>query len=685
MGAIRLEVRPHLEEHSDEELWLKAFTQDFFVTWGRETKILNTKVSAYFLNPEPHISESFGFEQELLLIYSKYKTVEPRAIQAVEAILAQEPARGRVEKLSYILVSEDPNIESWVENYATINKESRLIVPIFAGTLRAGGADQWLVRNKLNQYLFGRDLFDIRLPLEKDTYFFGRSDLVKKLLNSIKRSENRAIFGLRKTGKTSLLFKLERLVKEENVADVIYVDCKLPSVRKLRWFELVKKICNELGYETSELEFDEISAADSLIKVIRERTNPALIIFDEIEYISPVAVEDRHWHKDFIDFWQTFWACQSRHRLISTVIAGVNPTVVEMDQIGGVQNPLFGIVSFEYLTGLTDEETRNMVRSLGKRMGMRFEFEALKYLFDRYGGHPLLTRLACSYENTEIVSKTGRKPVDLTVSDLNAHEASRDAELTFYCRHVISELFQFYKDEYEMLEMLASKQLVEFADLANYPEFTKHLKSYGLLKINDRNQYSIAIPVVGRYLALDLARREKRKSILRVVPKEGRKEWLEKRIRAISNDFRSLEDAIRASNSTKLFGPNSFPEADYFARINVVDGEQGFENFINVCNRCFVESVETYGKSIGANSYYWNEIKSTYPTLWHALHRIKLYRHHNFHLVLKATVTEEILEYLECDLEGKQSSMSAESYFVLQQCTLDDLLLGIQSEISLIV
>jgi len=51
------------------------------------------------------------------------------------------------------------------------------------------------------------------------------------------------------------------------------------------------------------------------------------------------------------------------------MIAGVNPSVVEIDSVGGVQNPLFGIVSYQFLTGLNPEETRNMIRTLGKRMG----------------------------------------------------------------------------------------------------------------------------------------------------------------------------------------------------------------------------------------------------------------------------------------------------------------------------
>jgi hypothetical protein len=102
----------------------------------------------------------------------------------------------------------------------------------------------------------------------------------------------------------------------------------------------------------------------------------------------------------------------------------------------------------------------------------------------------------------------------------------------------------------------------------------------------------------------------------------------------------------------------------------------------NVCNRCFVESVENYGKAVGRPKYYWQEIQSAYPGLWFALHRIKLYRHERLHLQLTAQASKEMLSYLSQDLEGKAPSKVPDLFFMLQQCVLDGLLTGLQIEIS---
>lgn len=686
MGTIRVEVREqHLSNYPDEEELLKPFLEGFYVTWGRRRIAYNTEVSVYFLSPEPFITEAYGFSQELLLVYAPYSSVQPRTIQAAESFLTDEPGRGRVEKLNYFIITEMDNVQDWIESYTAKNQESRIIVGFSADELRNSRGDSWFVRNALNRRLFGRDLFDYRLPLEKDTYFFGRADILANYFNAVKRSENRGLFGLRKTGKTSLLFKLERMLKAENAGVFLYYDCKFPSIRKLRWFELLSRISHDVSERTKILirgGFDEVNAADTFASLVSRSRVPIIVVFDEIEYISPIARNDMHWHHDFVDFWQTFWACQSRHRMLAAIVAGVNPTIVEMDTINGIQNPLFGIVPYQYLTGLSLEETGRMIRTLGNRMGLKFEQYAIQYLHKRYGGHPLLTRIACSLINTDVRVGNETRPVKITQARLSACEEARDSDLTFYCRHVVSELQQFYPNEYSMLEMLSSGQTTDFIEFAGYSEFTKHLESYGLLSYDEHKLPMVSIPVVGRYVGIDLANREGRRTIYKVIDDYERGTWLGKRVSSIIHDLRFLEKLIERAKAPLLFGVNSFPEAESFTGIKICGTEDDFDVFINACNRCFVESIENYGRSIAKPSYFWNDIKTAYSSLFFALNRIKIYRVNHVHLKLNSHANNALLEYLKRDLENRNPSQIPELYFVLQQCVLDGLLTGIQVEIN---
>lgn len=162
-------------------------------------------------------------------------------------------------------------------------------------------------------------------------------------------------------------------------------------------------------------------------------------MFDEIEYISFKSPLDEHWKTEFIDFWQTIWSVQSLHRNLVFILSGVNPSVTEIDTVNGVQNPLFSIVQSEYLHGLSEDEARTMIRTLGRRMGIKFEFDSVKLLYDQFNGHPMLLRLACSYINRQY-NDPDKRPITVTADNLKKLQDDIDVELAYYFRHIVSEI-----------------------------------------------------------------------------------------------------------------------------------------------------------------------------------------------------------------------------------------------------
>lgn len=79
---------------------------------------------------------------------------------------------------------------------------------------------------------------------------------------------------------------------------------------------------------------------------------------------------------------------------------------------------------------------------------------------------------------------------------------------------------------------------------------------------------------------------------------------------------------------------------------------------------------------------FWNEIKTAYPTLFPVLHRIKVYRHSNDHLVLTPQVAQRFTEFWNNDTQGV--SDVDEQRFVIQQRLLESFLTAIQIEIAAI-
>ena len=687
MGTIVNDIKTvFLPQYPEQEVMLKPFLNGFDITYAEKKMLNNTVLFAYLLKPEQYLSEAFGIDKEVMLAYSPYDEIQPRALQAANMLFDVFPFKNRVDTLNCFVVSKDPEVLSNAGVTSFSETESRSIVPFVYSELIANANDSWYIRNELRKNFYDVDLFGYTLPLRDETSVLGRQQIVARYIDAIKRCENRGIFGVRKTGKTSLLFKIDRLVREQHLGFVFFYDCKSPSYRRLHWNELLGEVCSNiakrLGIHVRQ-EYDEKNIIKSFRYVVHEaskQNKKVVIIFDEIEYISFKSPLDAHWHTEFIDFWQTIWSVQSIHRNLVFILSGVNPSVTEIDTINGIQNPLFSIVQSEYLQGLTEEDARTMIRTLGRRMGIKFEIPAVSLLYNQYNGHPMLLRLACSFINRQY--EIQNRPITITDQDIRKLQEEIDIELAYYFKHIVSEIQQFYPDEYEMLELLASGQTSDFVELASLVEYTKHLYSYGLIAKDENGVPFVKMPVAGRYVAMELARRENRTALYKLIDADKRRDWVTQRMKSIVRDIRQLETAIKSAGRDKLFGENSFPEAEKFAGITPVTTDVEFEAFFNICNRCFVESIENYGNSIGKTTYFWNEIKNTYPTLHAVLHRIKVYRHSQDHLALNATVAQKYKEFWNEDTKGIADP--DEQRFAIQQKLLESFLTAIQIEMAAI-
>ncbi len=685
MGKIDAAVQNGILRKKPElESILTPFLSDFGISWGAERVAFNTALDVFIIKPSENFAEQFGLEYELLMVHTPYGSMQARTMQAINTFLNSDPAKGRVETLVCVIVSGAADAREWVSTYATENQDLRTYVVFNKEDLlqRTARALVPEFRSQLGE----RDLFDIQLPLLDDLYFFGRQTVLQTIVGHIKQCENCGIFGLRKTGKTSLLYKIQRTVESANIGKVLIYDSKSAKIRMRRWTELLilimEDICRAYGLPFRRPpKDDKLAVVGSFEEVLQSisRQQRVVVIIDEIEYVSFDPPLDPHWKRDYLDLWQFLWSMQSSFRNICFIIAGVNPQVVEVSSVDTVQNPLFAIVKPYYILGLERQDIHEMSRRIGRRLGLRFDHTAIDYLYARYSGHPLLTRMALSYEN----QNAAHKPVAFTAKELIDHEAVREEALIPYCQHIVDVLRDFYPEEYALLELLSVGDLQEFLQQATDPMMVKHLKNYGLL-VYENKRPQIGIPVVASYIRSALAKKRGTQMGRTIVPQPQRQTWLLNSVKSLNSYMRQLEVAIRAADTPCLFGANSFPEADKLLEVPVARTENDFRAFISTFFNCFVESIQNYGKSIRHSDYFWEDIHKAYPHLFDALLRVKAYRNWCEHLQLTAAMQEHVDRYLRTDLEGKRPCEVHELYFVLQQCVLEELKLAVSLEISLL-
>lgn len=359
-------------------------------------------------------------------------------------------------------------------------------------------------------------------------------------------------------------------------------------------------------------------------------------------------------------------------------MAGVNPYITEIDLINGVQNPVFGIVKSVMLTGLSREDSDRMISRIGRQMGLLFEERALSYLHSRYGGHPLLTRMACSYTNQELVAKNAERPTQILEKHLKDREADRDSELQFYCRHIVSELKEFYKAEYDILLMLAEGSVVDVIELSAEPEWTKHLKGYGVLNFSQAARPSFKIPVLERYLAYETARERGTNEPRNILPAEQRAEWLQRRKSGIISEYRSLLKALLAAGKVLPYGSEFLPESHRISECKESRSWDDFVGFITSINLALCETIDdAHGKG-----YFFGGLKTDYTSLFNALLRIRTYRNNADHLRLNRAAESAFRQFIEVDFRGRELSAVKDPWFALQQVALDELFGALLIEIN---
>lgn len=467
---------------------IERFSRDWYVTNGG-SEIWLSKTSNYryaLVKPTDIFQEMFNIDREIVVLFSPYENFEPRTLDAISKATSLHQAL-RIERICSVLVSKDPDIAYKLRELLKNDQEAQIVVPFTYGELSDKGVDPYFFRNRFIEYFYSRDLFASESPLRKDLYFFGRIDLVHSLLNRHRSNQVSGLFGVRKTGKTSVIFGVQRALQKVNGVSA-FIDCQTPAFHRLRWNHALHYVLmevrkqNELNERLGQLDnYTEAQAPVLFEKHLRRMSErlgskTIMLIFDEVENITPTVSPSEHWRKgeDFVFFWQTIRSLfQTSTDLFSYLLVGTNPLCVELPTFGTIDNPLFAQVPLEYIPGFDVPQTREMVRRLGRIMGLKFDEVIYGKLTEDCGGHPYLMRHICSVIHRIADS---RRPVrvDKTLYAEAVNIFLRDYGQ--FMEMVLNVLKEYFNDEYEMLKMLSRddiKTFKEFAELS--PLYTNHL------------------------------------------------------------------------------------------------------------------------------------------------------------------------------------------------------------------
>jgi hypothetical protein len=501
--AIREQAsEAHFVGRTLERELAQKLDEAFDITYGDRLRDL----SMWLADPKQHTRERFGLKQEVLVVVSEHRQTDARVLRAIAEIQGTDKFRHRIDPVLFILIH---NGDAHETRELLRSDPDRVVVPILVDELRDSQRGPIFVRTRIAEFFGEIDLFGMSSPITSDKYFYGRDGLVQELVvRASSKAENSGVFGLRKTGKTSVLRAVERRIGLRPML-AEYIDCHNPGIHAARWWQVLENIVDKFAATLERtkrrkarvrLEYTEANAglrfsSDIQTLIDDGELERVLVMLDEIEFITPHISGElgRHWDHDFVPFFQTIRAThQETKGSLIFIVAGVNAKCVQEPRFADTPNPIFQLAPPYFLQPFSRDDVRAMVRTIGRYSGLQFDEDVYPYLQQRYGGHPFLIRIACSevWRSVPVVDPHRRVEVGLR----NFEEQSSDirTRLTQPIKDILLSLVWWYPEEYELLQILASgdKKFVEDY-VADHPQSLVQFAQYGILSSSGKTDFAI--------------------------------------------------------------------------------------------------------------------------------------------------------------------------------------------------
>lgn len=426
----------------------------------------------------------------------------------------------------YVLISNAVNLRSEIEKVK--GGTSSAVIPFaFKEIIDCKSKDELseLFVTRFSEYLYENNMLGETTAIDDDNLLFGdRGKIADLIVSRCQMKSNSGIFGLRRSGKTSVLNAVMRRL-ERNGVKYIKIESRSELENLDSWKTALYDIARKIRKTVLDIEPAEGESRGEFAKRLRLNSTeedyekrpsyfiedvklyckdePIFVIaIDEVELITYNTAKTKTW-KDveaYCGFWGALRDCGC-----ALIVCGVNSTINEINTISynGTQgdNPMYGRIincvdsSATYLPVFTDEQTKIMINTLGGYSNIGFS-NVYTEINRAFGGQPYAVRQFCSYVFERV--KHLRKPDELyEVSKASIEnlltEFINSAEGNRLCETILQHIVIF-KDEYQMLKKIALAP-ENYRQLKG-EELNKidHLQKYGLIEY-DSNTYYISFRI----------------------------------------------------------------------------------------------------------------------------------------------------------------------------------------------
>ena len=505
--------------NQDEQVIIRALAKALYVTnGGRDLTIASCHYRYILVKPTEDYVVNFNLQREIPVIFSDYEVLEPRSLDVAARVAKDVSSSLRLDRSCQIVICRDSNVEERLGELLSDRNVSSVVIPFSYREFVSGEMTPLHILERFRKYLFDADLFTTSQPIKNDIFFFGRRDYALDIATKCKNSSYLCgVFGLRRSGKTSMLYAVQRQLENAG-CPVVFIPCQ-EELETLDWQDALYRVTedirhvlncgsNLLAANTAYRTDGANVFREDMDTMLQNRPTPVVLMFDEIEAITfRVGEPTGPWYdgKSFVHFWNILRGYCTRPRSnLSIVIAGTNPMINEIPSIEGMANPMFQQLSSSnqgsYLKPFDIASTKTMIDTLGGYMGIKFNNSIPGKLVEDCGGHPYLIRLLCGQIYKYVRENKLSRPFEVSKAVYEAarsdFEKSNEAE-SFYMM-ILEILQRTYPREYDTLKILATQGDEQLSRVLENAQIV-HLTGYGLIEHNG-DRLAIRYDTIKRFL-----------------------------------------------------------------------------------------------------------------------------------------------------------------------------------------
>lgn len=235
-------------------------------------------------------------------------------------------------------------------------------------------------------------------PLDDPAMLFGPIPIIRRIYSALESGQSVSLFGLRHTGKTTLL----RCMSQPSIQERLGYDLS-------RHFFVYIDIRDWFG-KSGEDFFNTVSEA--ILAASRDHLQVKMPAYDGVSRFTHVLEQVRAWgfhtvlqldafdhitsNPAFNPEFFEFLRAQATHGLVSYITASGRP----LDQVyhpAMEGSPFFNIFGFYRIEPLTPQEARDLVLIPSRRAGCPFTEEEAEWVLKLAGGMPFFLQRVCYY------------------------------------------------------------------------------------------------------------------------------------------------------------------------------------------------------------------------------------------------------------------------------------------------